>query len=400
MHLDYDVIVVGGGPAGSTAARFCASAGLKTLLIEKEQLPRYKPCGGCLSVKGVRLLGFDLSPVIENSVYGARFTYCFKSPFSIESEEPIAFMVRRDRFDQLLILKALENGAEKLEGEKVTRAEEKGNGIDVELAKGERIRCEYLIGADGARSVVAKSFFAFRIRGAGDGIGLECEIPFESTIDFPKEDLHMMHFDFGRVPNGYGWVFPKGKWLSIGVGGIFGRRVGKTPRQHFNDMIKCLDFIQGSRIGKALAHPIPSFYSGEQKVSLGKVFLVGDAAHLVDPLTGEGIYYALRSGMLAAEAILQSKKNGGDASAHYQRTVKELLFEDLRSAHNVSQFIYRFTQVAYRTLKHYPELGNFYIQVLEGKETYHGFVTRVKDRARDLLKGSLSGKLKRVLAKP
>jgi flavin-dependent dehydrogenase len=184
------------------------------------------------------------------------------------------------------------------------------------------------------------------------------------------------------------------------VGGIFGRRVGKTPRQHFNDIIKGLDFIRGSRIEKVLGHPIPSFYSGEQKVSLGKVFLVGDAAHLVDPLTGEGIYYALRSGMLAAEAILQSKKNGGDASAHYQRTVKELLFEDLRSAHNVSQFIYRFTQVAYRTLKHYPELGNFYIQVLEGKETYHGFVTRVKDRARDLLKGSLSGKLKRVLAKP
>ncbi len=400
MHLDYDVIVVGGGPAGSTAARFCAGAGLKTLLIEKEQLPRYKPCGGCLSVKSVRLLGFDLSPVIENSINGARFTYCFKSPFFIKSEEPIAFMVMRDRFDQLLIHKALENGAEKLEGEKVTKGEEKGNGVDVELAKGERIRCEYLIGADGARSVVAKSFSSFKTKGPGDGMGLECKIPIESTTDFPKEDLHMMHFDFGRVPNGYGWVFPKGKWLSIGVGGTFGRKAGKTPRQHFNDIIKGLDFIQESRIGKALGHPIPSFYSGEQKVSQGKVFLVGDAAHLVDPLTGEGIYYALRSGMLAAEAIVQSKKNGGDASAHYQRTVKELLFEDLISAHNVSQFIYRFTQMAYRTLKHYPELGNFYIQVLEGKETYHGFVTRVKDRARDLLKGSLSGKLKRVLAKP
>jgi geranylgeranyl reductase family protein len=400
MPFDYDVIVVGGGPAGSTAARFCAGAGLKTLLIEKEQLPRYKPCGGCLSVKSVRLLGFDLSPVIENSVNGARFTYCFKSPFSIESEEPIAFMVMRDRFDQLLIHKALESGAEKLEGEKVTRAEEKGDGVNVELAEGERIRCEYLIGADGAGSVVAKSFSSFNIKGPGDGIGLECKIPFESTTDFPKEDLHRMHFDFGRVPNGYGWVFPKGKWLSIGVGGVFKRRAGKTPRQHFNDIIKGLDFIRGRRIEKVLGHPVPSFYSGEQKVSLGKVFLVGDAAHLVDPLTGEGIYYALRSGMLAAEAIVQSKKNGGDASAHYQRTVQELLFEDLKSAHNVSQFIYRFTQVAYRTLKHYPELGNFYIQVLEGKETYHGFVTRVKDRARDLLKGSLSGKLKRVLAKP
>lgn len=399
MNFDYDVIVAGAGPGGSTAARFCASAGLKTLIIEKEQLPRYKPCGGCLSVKTAHLLGFDLSPVIENTVYGAKFTYCFKNPFFIKSEEPIALMVRRDRFDQLLVNKALENGAAKLEGEKVTRAEEKGNGVEVELAKGERIRCEYLIGADGARSVVAKSFSYFKTKGPGDGIGLECEIPFESTINFPKEDLHMMHFDFGRVPNGYGWVFPKGKWLSIGVGGIFGRRGRKTPRQHFNDIIKGLNFIQGSRIGKVLGHPIPSFYSGEQSVSQGKVFLVGDAAHLVDPLTGEGIYYALRSGILAAEAIVRSKGNGRDASAYYQRAVKELLFEDLKSAHNVSQFIYRFTQLAYQTLKHYPELGNFYVQVLEGKETYQGFVTRVKDRARDFLKGSLSEKLKRVLAK-
>ena len=102
MNFDYDVIVVGAGPGGATAARFCAKAGLKTLLIEKERLPRYKPCGGCLSTKTVHLLGFDLSPVIENTIYGAKFTYCSKDPFFIESKDPIAFLVMRDRFDQLL----------------------------------------------------------------------------------------------------------------------------------------------------------------------------------------------------------------------------------------------------------------------------------------------------------
>jgi flavin-dependent dehydrogenase len=83
MNRDYDVIVVGAGPGGSTAARFCAQAGLKTLLIEKERLPRYKPCGGCLSTKTVHLLGLDLSPVVENTIYGANFTYCLKDRFSI-----------------------------------------------------------------------------------------------------------------------------------------------------------------------------------------------------------------------------------------------------------------------------------------------------------------------------
>src|SRR4030042_2420564 len=103
MAQDYDVIVVGGGPGGSTASRMCAKAGLKTLLIEKEQLPRYKSCGGCLSLKTAQLLDFDLSSVIENTIYGVKFTYCLKDPFIIQSDQPMAFLVMRDHFDQLLV---------------------------------------------------------------------------------------------------------------------------------------------------------------------------------------------------------------------------------------------------------------------------------------------------------
>jgi flavin-dependent dehydrogenase len=208
-----------------------------------------------------------------------------------------------------------------------------------------------------------------------------------------------MHFDFGQVPYGYGWVFPKGKWLSIGVGGIFkGKKI--NPRQQFNNLIKGLQFVTEENVKEVFGHPLPSFYSEEQIVSRGRVLLVGDAAHLIDPLTGEGIYYALRSGMLAAEAILQSKRNGANVSNYYQGAVKSLIFEDLKWALNVSRFIYRFTKLAYQTLKKYPDLGNVYIQVLEGKETYQGFVTRVKARAREFLKGNLSEKLKRALATP
>lgn len=398
MNFDYDVIVVGGGPGGSTAARFCAQAGLRTLLIEKENLPRYKPCAGCLSIKSSHLLGLDLDPVTENVVHGARFTYGLKAPFFIRSPQPIGLMVMRDRFDHFLVRKALEAGAEISEGERVVRAEERGMGIEVTLATGEKVYGEYLIGADGARSVVAKSIFPSHSEGPGDGIGLECKIPLDS-IRFPAEDLQMMHFDFGQVPYGYGWVFPKGKWLSIGVGGIFkGKKI--TPRRYFNTLVEGLQFVTEGNIKKVLGHSIPSFYSEEQKVSRGKILLVGDAAHLIDPLTGEGIYYALHSGVLAAEAILQSKRNGANVSNYYQGAVRDILFEDLKWAHNVSRFIYRFTKLAYQTLKKYPELGDVYIQVLEGRETYQGFVSRVKARARELLKGSLSGKLKRALATP
>lgn len=399
MIHDYDVIVVGGGPGGATAARFCARAGLKTLLIEKERFPRYKPCGGCLSLKILRLIDFDLHPVIENSINEAKFTYCLKDPFSIQSREPIAFMVMRDRFDHFLIGKALEEGTEILEGEKVTKANGREDGIEVELAGRRRLRCEYLIGADGPASVVAKSFSLFSACGNGRGIALESETPLESVTDFPNEELHLIHLDFGRIPNGYGWVFPKKEWLSIGMGGMF-REGGKLNlRKQFADFIRGLPYVHEGKMARITSHPLPSYYHEEQRVGQGRVLLVGDAASLVDPLMGEGIYYAIRSGILASEAIIRSKERGDSPSDLYQDAVRTHIFQDLRWAFYFSRFVFRFTKLAYRTLKHYPELAGVYLRVLEGSETYQRFVAKVKERMKDLLKGRLSEKIKKAMAK-
>lgn len=398
MGLDYDVVAVGAGPGGATAARFCAQAGLKTLLIEKEKMPRYKACGGCLSPKTVDLLGFDLGPVLENTIYEAKFTYRMQDPFFIESKEPIAFMVMRDQFDQLLVRKALEKGVEILEGLKVVGVEEKRHGVEVALSKGEKIDCEYLIGADGAESVVARTLSLLPSEGDGRGMGVESEIPFRSTIDFPKEELRLIRLDFGGIPNGYGWVFPKREGLSIGIGGMFRNGVKMNPRRHFVTFLKRLNYINEEEVKKVVGHPLPSFYDEGQRVSKGRVLLVGDAAHLMDPLTGEGIYYALRSGMLAAEAIVQSREKGVSPSGLYQAAVRDHIFENLKWALRFSSFVFRFTNLAYRTLRRYPELGNHYVRVLEGRETYQGFVKSVKERIRDFLKGRLTERMKRVIA--
>jgi geranylgeranyl reductase family protein len=394
-----DVIVVGAGPGGSTAARFCAQSGLKTLLIEKEKFPRYKPCGGCLSLKTIQLLNLDLSPVIENTIFGAKFSYCLKDPFFIELKEPIAYMVMRDRFDQFLKEKALEEGAKVLEGEKVVRVQARENGAEVELANGERFYSHYLIGADGAESIVARSLSLSPHVNDGNGIAIQSEIRFDSSIPFPEKELQFVHLDFGQIPNGYGWVFPKKEWLSIGIGGMFRETKKINPRQHLNRFMKGLAYVPGGKTERMRGHLLPSFYNEQQKVSQGRILLVGDAAHLMDPLQGEGIYYAIRSGIFAADAIVGSMKQGVLPSNLYQEAVQFHISANLKWALYFSRFVFRFTKIAYRALTSYPELSSLYLQVLEGRETYQGFVANVKERIRDLMKGKLSDRIRKAMAR-
>ncbi|OGP74199.1 MAG: hypothetical protein A2V86_13785 [Deltaproteobacteria bacterium RBG_16_49_23] len=399
MKPDYDVVIVGAGPGGSTAARFCARSGLKTLLIEKERFPRYKPCGGCLSLKTVHLLNLNLGPVIENTIFGAKFSYRLKDPFHIELKDPIAFLVMRDRLDQFMKEKALEEGAEILEGERVVRVQEKEKGVEAELAGGEKFYSKFLIGADGPESAVAKSLSLPPQGIDGDGIAIQSEIPFDSSIPFPEKELHFIHLDFGGTPNGYSWVFPKKEWLSIGIGGMFRETKKMNPRQYLRGFLKGLTYVPEGKMERMRGHLLPSFYDEWQKVSQGKVLLVGDAAHLMDPLQGEGIYYAVRSGMLAAEAIIESKEKGTPPSDLYQKTVHLHISENLKWALSFSRFVFRFPKLAYQTLRHYPELSDLYLQVLDGRETYQGFVSGVKGRIKDFMKGRLSEKIRRAMAK-
>lgn len=379
MALEYDVIIVGAGPAGSTAARFCAKEGLKTLLIEKERFPRYKPCGGFLSPRVLRQFDFDIEGIIDSTVSEVKFTFKSKDPFSIASTYPIGYLVMRDSFDHLLCRKAQEAGAEFYEGRRVVGFRQDTEGVDIAMMEGEPVRCRYLVGADGARSMVRSSLYPGVTQKAGMAMtGEGCW-----ATGFQGR-LMPVHLDFGGVPSGYGWVFPKGNFASVGIG-VLRPSKGTKLRSQFEHFVESMSNTLGMTMEKACFHPLPTFYGDDLPRAKGRVLLVGDAANLMDPLTGEGIYYAVRSGKMAAEAIVTAIKQEPRKIGAYLDSLKRALVRDLAVALKLAGAIYRVPRLAYTVLKSSRNLGFLYVHILCGKALYGDFSRVMVDGIRGRL---------------
>jgi len=383
--LEYDVIVVGAGPAGSTAARFCARQGLRTLLIEKDRFPRHKPCGGCLSPRVLREFDFDIGGVIESTVREAKFTFRLGEPFSICCEDPIGYLVMRESFDHLLWRKAQEGGADLYEGRRVSGFLQDEEGVDVFITGGESIRCRYLVGADGARSIVAQSLRGGMMRKAGMAFQGEGRLApgLERRWSF-------VHLDFGGIPYGYGWIFPKGDRISMGIGTLFPSR-GVRLKSRFQRFVHGVDYIGAVEMERASFYPLPTFSGDDLPVSRGRVLLAGDAANLMDPMTGEGIYYAVKSGQMAGEAIAKAIAEDRGEINEYHDVLKRAFFDDLTVALKLARAVYRFPKLAYTILKSTRSMGLLYLSVLAGKIRYGAFYGEMSEGIRRRFGGKITG---------
>lgn len=388
MALEYDVIIAGAGPAGSTTARFCGKQGLKTLLVEKDRFPRYKPCGGCLSPRVLREVDFDIGGVIENATSEARFTFRLEDPFSMVCQDPIGYLVTRESFDHLLCRKALEGGSDLSEGRRVVGFRQDAEGVDVSIAGGEVLRCRYLVGADGAGSTVARSLLGEVTKKAGMAFGAEARMPPGMGEGWP-----FVHLDFGSVPHGYGWIFPKGNLVSMGICALFPSK-GMKLRSRFERFAGCVDYIRGRRVERACFHPLPTFSGNDVPISGGRVLLVGDAANLINPMTGEGIYYAIRSGKMAGEAIVKAITEGHEGIGWYQEALRRTLFQDLEVALTLAKVVYRFPKVAYTVLKSREDLRLLHLDMLAGNARYEGFSRKMADGLRRALGGRIPATVK------
>jgi geranylgeranyl reductase family protein len=300
-------VIVGGGPAGSAAARTLSSAGISACIIDKYTFPREKLCGGLLTLRSKKIYDevFDISwdPVIEAVSRGVALYYHDRLLHVVEDYKDLHFTYRYN-FDNFLLRQAERQGAKLFLGDAV-RGINSGDST-VTLGDGTLLTYKYLIGADGINSIVAKTLFKKPFDQETMAFGLEMEVPMSAD----HQRIHDPEIYFGVVRWGYGWVFPKKDSLTVGMGGSY--------KKNQNIKTEFLNFLK-MRFGNVPEAEIKGHYIpfGDYRMQPGKnnIFLCGDAAGLVDPITGEGIAFAMQSGYLAGLSIVESFRKPGSATA-------------------------------------------------------------------------------------
>jgi geranylgeranyl reductase family protein len=273
----HDVVVIGAGPAGSTAAYCLAHAGARVLLVDKARFPRDKPCGGGVTLRAARLLPFPIDPVVEDVIERVDCRLDFGPRFVRSARASLAYMTQRRRLDHFLLEQAAAAGAEVRQGTTVDAA-----ALDAGV----------VVVADGCNGTSAKRL------GLGGGIvhgvALEANYPLEGRFG------RTMTLEIACVRGGYGWIFPKGDHVNVGVGGNASE--GPRLRAALHRMCEAYGIDPGAATDTR-GYRLP-MRTASTRLVRGNAAAIGDAAGLVDPFSGDGMYEAFLSGQLVAEAIL------------------------------------------------------------------------------------------------
>jgi geranylgeranyl reductase family protein len=322
-------------------------------------MPRYKTCGGGVNVRAANHIPFSIQPVVERVISRYRFTYQGQKPFEKSCNQPLTFMTQRLRLDKFLLDQAEAAGAHIMQGVTVRKVEALDHATSVVTDSGERIGAEVVVGADGANSVVARDLVL--MKDVRRELALESEIELSPDAMTPWHDT--IEIDLFSVSCGYGWVFPKEHHISIGVGGL---KADVKGIQTYNEAYLRRHDTQEGRLLRFSGHALP-VRRGTSAVVRGNGLLVGDAAGLLEPFSGEGIGYAIRSGQIASESIVEFLSGSIPSLDAYAQRLDEEITPELILAEKFMLAFNRFPQIFYRLLRDNDRAWRAVCRVLRGE---------------------------------
>jgi geranylgeranyl reductase family protein len=318
--MSYDVAILGAGPAGSVAAYRLADAGASVLLLDKAGFPRDKPCGGGVTGRAARLLPFSIEPVVEDVVDRLDCGLRYGQHIRRQARAPLAYMTQRRRLDHFLLQKAAEAGAEVRERE---------------TADARELDARIVIGADGCNGVAAKQLeLADRV---AHGVALEANYPYDRRF------TGAMVLEIAIIRGGYGWIFPKGNHINVGVGG--NAEEGPKLRAELRRMCEAYG-IDPEAAEDTRGYRLPMRLSGT-RLARGCAAVIGDAAGLVDPLSGDGMYEAFYSAKLVTEAALDVLAGRAEDLTAYQTAVERRIAPLTRAGWGAKSAFERFPRTTY-----------------------------------------------------
>jgi geranylgeranyl reductase family protein len=338
----YDLIVIGAGPAGASAARVAAKNGLRTLLVEKDKVPRHKLCGGGVTPKVLTLLDFNLpKELIECETRATRIRVGEKC-FPFELGRPLVYMTSRAPFDAFLTDKARDAGAELVDQNPVYRIDKTDSYVEVKTPN-HTFQAKIVIGTDGVGGPTASAgkFYAhWEPTHVLYAIETELQVGEKAVQDFIEDNAYFDLY-FGVSPAGYGWVFPKNDHLTVGVGCRLSEL--RDAQGLFNGFVKGIPELANCEIPKPQAHLIPIGGAAKVPTVNDRMLLAGDSAGHAEPLFGEGIYFSIFGGQIAAtvasEACHQNKFDR-EFLQIYESRIMEKFGRDFNIAYEVARFSY------------------------------------------------------------
>lgn len=360
----YDVIIIGGGPAGSMTGITLQKRGYKTCIIDKSAFPREKLCGGLLTTKSMELLrkecpAIDADHFIVKQTNLVHFYLASEQVTTFQLKEPF-YLTERTIFDHALIGEYRRNGGEVIENRRVKPADIDFTSQTLQSGT-DTYGYRFLVAADGCNSVLLKK----------SGGNIKKNYCIEGEVSHDSERKEDMKIFFGVAENGYGWQFPKKGYDCVGIGG---KNYDRSILQH-----ACAFFNQiGVEPDNQKGAPIPSGRRPNLSGLPDNTIVVGDAGGFTDPITGEGIYYALLSGLHAGEAIDSAISEGGTRAAfHYVMQVRPLR-RNIAASLRLQKILYRPILLKWfmRHLRKRPSFGLFYLEkvVATNEYDYRNFI--------------------------